>query len=226
MSSVNGNATIHTFFDGVAFQVPTGGFPGGIQNVTWQAAYSTSTTGLNFNWQWGAAVYSTLPAAGANGNYSSFGVNPLDSSVPAGTPVNYETNLVFGDTGAGYTGLYANFVGVVPTIAPMNVAPSSYDFGLVTTGSPTASVPFVLTNNDSVPYTISSIQWTGTYAGDFVQTNNCPISPNTLGAGASCTFNVTFTPSTSGGTKETAKIVINDSANNSPQTVFLKGTSQ
>jgi hypothetical protein len=135
MSSVNGNATIHTFFDGVAFPVPSSGFPTGIQSVTWQAAYSTSTTGLSFNWQWGAAVYSMLPTAGAAGNYSSFGVNPLDSSVPAGTPVNYETNLVFGDTGAGYTGLYANFVGVVPTIAPMSVAPSSYDFGLVPMGN-------------------------------------------------------------------------------------------
>jgi hypothetical protein len=227
MSSVNGNATIHSFFDGVAFQVPAGGFPTGIQNVTWQAAYSTSTTGLSFNWQWGAAVYSTLPAAGATGNYSSFGVNSLDNSVPAGTPVNYEGNLIFGDTGAGYTGLYANFVGVVPTIAPMNIAPSSYDFGGVSQGSTvTANMPFVLTNNDSVPYTISSIQMTGTYAGDFVQTNNCPISPNTLGAGASCILTVNFTPSTLGGTKETAKIVINDNANNSPQTVFLKGVGQ
>jgi hypothetical protein len=227
MSSVNGNATIHTFFDGVAFQVPPDGFPTGIQNVTWQAAYSTSTTGLSFNWQWGAAVYSTLPAGGATGNYASFGVNALDNSVPAGTPVNYEGNLIFGDTGAGYTGLYANFVGVVPTIAPINITPSSYDFGGVSQGSTaTANMPFVLTNNDSIPYTISSIQMTGTYAGDFVQTNNCPISPNTLGAGGSCTFTVTFTPSTSGGTKETAKIVINDNANNSPQTVFLKGTGQ
>jgi len=227
MSSVNANAAIHTFFDGIAFQVPSNGFPTGIQNVTWQAAYSTSTTGLSFNWQWGAAVYSTLPAAGATGNYSSFGVNSLDNSVPAGTPVNYEGNLVFGDTGAGYTGLYANFVGVVPTIAPMNIAPNSYDFGGVSQGSTaTANMPFVLTNNDSVPYTISSIQMTGTYAGDFIQTNNCPISPNTLGAGASCTLTVNFTPSTSGGTKETAKIVINDNANNSPQTVFLKGTGQ
>ena len=100
-------------------------------------------------------------------------------------------------------------------------------FGGVSQGSTaTVNVPFVLTNNDSVPYTISSIQMTGTYAGDFVQENNCPISPNTLGAGASCTFTVNFTPSASGGTKETAKIVINDNANNSPQTVFLKGAGQ
>jgi hypothetical protein len=64
---------------------------------------------------------------------------------------------------------------------------------------------------------------TGTYALDFIQTNNCSISPNTLGAGASCTLTVNFTPSTLGGTKETAKIVKNDNANNIPQTVFLKG---
>ncbi len=98
----------------------------------------------------------SLPAAGAAGNYSSFGVNPLDSSVPAGTPVNYEANSIFGDTGAGYTGLYANSVGVVPTIAPMNVAPSSYDFGTVSGTTATTAVS-VLTNNDSVSYNISGI---------------------------------------------------------------------
>ena len=47
-----------------------------------------------------------------------------------------------------------------------------------------------------------------------------------LGAGASRTLTVNFTPSTLGGTKETAKIVINDNANNSPQTIFLKGAGQ
>jgi hypothetical protein len=40
------------------------------------------------------------------------------------------------------------------------------------------------------------------------------------------TFNGSFTPSASGGTKEAAKIVINDNPNNSPQPVFLKGAGQ
>jgi hypothetical protein len=226
-SSVNGNATIHTFFDGVAYQVPSGGFPNGIQNVTWQAAYSTSATGLSFNWQWGEAVYNAFAATGDKGNYSGLTVNSLDSSVPAGTPVNYEPNLIFGDTGNGYTGLYSRTAGVVPTIAPLNMSPSSYDFGGVTRGTPAiTSTPIVLTNNDSVPYTIGSIQVMGTNATDFVQTNNCPISPNTLAAGATCNFTVTLTPTALSGTKETAKIVVNDNANNSPQTVFLKGTLQ
>jgi hypothetical protein len=42
-----------------------------------------------------------------------------------------------------------------------------------------------------------------------------------LAPGASCTISATFTPSDVG--TETAKIVINDGATNSPQTVYLSG---
>ena len=236
MSSVKGSATIHSFFDGLAYLVPTN-FPGGIQNVTWQAAYSTSTPGLNFNWQWGAAVYNQFPASTAGGafppvttgDYNPAHVNALDNSDPAGTPESQKNYLAFGDMGAGYTGLYAGTTAVVPTIAPLSFSQSSLDFGPVPQGGPSAQLTATLMNNDSVPYTINAtngIQLTGTYAGDFTVTNNCPISPNTLAAGASCTFNITLTPSAASGSKETAKIVVNDNANNSPQTVFLKGTVQ
>ena len=222
MSSVKGNATIHSFFDGLAYQVPTN-FPGGIQNVTWQAAYSTSTPGLNFNWQWGAAVY------GAFAPYSSLQISALDNADPAGTPESQKGNLVFGDMGAGYTGLYAGTTAVVPTIAPLSFSQSSLDFGSVPSSNPSSPQMVTLMNNDSVPYTINAvngIQYTGTYAGDFAITNNCPISPNSLAAGGSCTFTITLTPTAPSGTKETVKIVVNDNANNSPQTVFVKGTVQ
>jgi hypothetical protein len=234
MSSVKGNATIHSFFDGLAYQVPTN-FPGGIQNVTWQAAYSTSTPGLNFNWQWGAAVYNQFPAnttgsafpPATTGDYNLAHVNALDNSDPAGTPESQKNYLAFGDMGAGYTGLYAGTTAVVPTIAPLSFSQSSLDFATVPQGGPSAQLTATLTNNDSVPYTISSISKTGTYAGDFTVTNNCPISPNSLAAGGSCTFTVTLAPSAAtSGSKETAKIVVNDNANNSPQTVFLKGIVQ
>ena len=223
MSGVKGNATIHSFFDGLAYQVPMN-FPGGIQNVTWQAAYSTSTPGLNFNWQWGAAVY------GAFGPYSTEQINPLDNADPAGTPESQKGNLVFGDMGTGYTGLYAGTTAVVPTIAPLSFSQNSLDFGTVPQGGPSAQISVTLTNNDSVPYTINAvngIQIIGAYASDFTVPNNCPISPSSLAAnGGSCTFIVTLTPSAPSGTKETAKIVVNDNANNSPQTVFLKGIVQ
>jgi hypothetical protein len=232
MSSV-GNTAIHSFFDGLAFKVPVN-FAGGIQNVTWQAAYSTSTPGLKFNWQWGAAVYSAFPAnttgsmfpSVTTGDYNQAHINALDNSDPAGTPGNEKNSLVFGDMGTGYTGLYTGATSVSPTIAPLSFSQSSLDFGTVPSGGPFTPQMVTLMNNDSTPYTINGIQVTGTYAGDFTITNNCPISPNTLGAGLSCTFTVTLTPSAASGTKETAKIVVNDNANNSPQTVFLKGIVQ
>jgi hypothetical protein len=238
MSSVSGNANVHTFFDGVAFPVPSGGFPGGIQNATWQAAFSTSTPGVKFNWQWGAAVYSMFPATGSTGNYTSLEVNPLDSSDPAGTPEVVKANLLFGDMGAGYTGLYLGTTAVVPTIAPMSISPSSYDFGTVATGTtyyPSAGTSFVVTNSDSVPYTISSITVTGTYAADFpLLPNGAPNTPNnclapmysSLGPGASCIVYPSFNPKAPSGMKETAKVVVSDGAANSPQTIFLKGTVQ
>jgi hypothetical protein len=78
-----------------------------------------------------------------------------------------------------------------------------------------------LTNNQSVPLTISNVQITGAAPGDFAQTNTCPISPNTLAGGGSCTITVTFKPTAVN--KRTASIAVTDGANNSPQTVFLKG---
>ena len=118
--------------------------------------------------------------------------------------------------------------GVVPTIAEASVSPSSLDFGnggTVSQAVGTTSGPLtaVLTNNQTGPLTISSIQMTGTNPADFIESDNCPtISPATLPGGGSCTITVTFKPSATG--KRTASIAVTDGANNSPQTVFLKGT--
>lgn len=59
---------------------------------------------------------------------------------------------------------------------------------------------------------------------DFAESDDCPKTPSPFQN--SCTITVTFTPSYGGGTSESAKIVINDNANNSPQTVYLTGTGQ
>jgi len=211
-------------------------FPTGIQNVTWSGAFSTDTQGINLQWQWGAAVYTQFGTAYATvGNTNLLGVNPEEGSAntnspdPAGTPESYKQYVTFGGTGGGlasYIGYPSIKSGIVPTIAPVSVSPSSYDFGSVVQGSPqAATTPFVLTNNDSVPYNISTISIIGTNAGDFSQTNNCPVG-GTLAAGASCNITAKFTPSSSGGTAESAKVVINDAAANSPQTIYLTGTGQ
>ncbi|HEV2492924.1 MAG TPA: hypothetical protein VG204_07610 [Terriglobia bacterium] len=109
--------------------------PTGIQNVSWSAAFSSDAPvnpGISFQWHWGAAVYNQF------GAYSSLGVNPEDGSYnahspdPAGTPENDKQHITFGGTGGGlssYTGYPSTNSGIVPTLAPMSVSPSSGDAG-------------------------------------------------------------------------------------------------
>jgi hypothetical protein len=229
--------TGNTFVTGVAFQVPSN-FPTGIQNVVWSAAFSTDIPGVTLHWQWGAAVYSSFSAAYATtspSNTNVLGVNAEDGSAdtngtdPAGTPETYKASVIFGATGGGltsYTGYFSPAAGVVPTIAPMSVSPSSVNFGAQKQGTTSAAMTAVLTNNDSTSHTITSITITGTNASNFAfaATNTCPVSSSTLAAGASCMIAVTFTPSDVG--TRTAKIAVNDDANNTPQTVYLSGTGQ
>ena len=227
--------TGNTFVTGVAFQLPAN-FPTGVQNVAWSASYSTDTPGITLQWQWGAAVYnsfsSTYATSATPPNTNVLGVNAEDGvpgSDPAGTPETYKTFVIAGATGGGgtnYTGYLSAAAGVVPTVAPMSVSPSSLSFGTQNQGS-TSLLPMsvTLTNNDGVAHTISSIAASGANASDFTVTNNCPMSPiNTLAAGSSCTITVTFTPSDVG--TRTTKIVVNDDAYNSPQTVYLSGAGQ
>ncbi len=220
-ATVNGSATIHTFLDGLALLVPAGGFPNGIESMTWSAAFSTDSPGVTFQWQWGAAEYTSFSAVYGNGtNNNLLGVVPVDGTDPAGTPSSYKASLTDGGTGGGgasWTGFPVGVAGVAPTIAPASVAPSSLGFGAVTVGVTSASMPVVLTNNQAVSLTITSV----TASGDFAQTNNCPA---VLAGGGSCTINVTFTPTIVGA--RTGKVTINDNANNSPQTASLTGSGE
>ena len=102
--------------------------------------------------------------------------------------------------------------------APVILSPTSLTFAsqVITTTSKGKSI--TLKNNQSASLTISGIS----IAGDFAQTSNCPLTPNTLGAGASCTISVTFTPTNLG--TRTGTLTFTDSANTSPQTVNLSGT--
>jgi hypothetical protein len=84
-----------------------------------------------------------------------------------------------------------------------------------------------LTNNQSgTALAISGVQIIGTNATEFAfqpGPNNCQ-SVSNLPAGASCTIYVQLTPGAVG--KRSAKVVFTDTANNSPQTVYLTGTGQ
>ena len=112
--------------------------------------------------------------------------------------------------------------GGLPPAPAVTLAPTSLSFGNQNVGTTSAAKAVTLTNSGSAALTITSISLSGANAADFAQTNTCPLSPNTLAAGANCTLSVTFTPSANGG--RSANVSISDDASGSPQSVALSGT--
>src|SRR5439155_622010 len=103
-----------------------------------------------------------------------------------------------------------------PTVG---LSPTSLTFASQTVSSTSAPQAVALQNGTSSALSITSIAFTGTNSGDFAQTNNCGAS---LAAGASCSIDVTFTPTAIGA--RTATLTVTDSASNSPQTACVSGT--
>jgi trimeric autotransporter adhesin len=101
---------------------------------------------------------------------------------------------------------------------PVSLSPASLTFASQVISTTSAGKSMTLQNSQTVPLTILGIST----SGEFAQTSSCPLSPNTLGAGASCTISVTFTPTALGA--RTGTLTITDSANTSPQTASLSGT--
>lgn len=108
-----------------------------------------------------------------------------------------------------------------------DLTPVMLAFGnqLVTTTSTSQAVTY--TNNGNATLTIASIA----VAGEYTQTNNCGMGagntfPSTLAAGASCTINVSFAPTTLPGGARNGTLTATDNAAGSPHNVMLTGTSQ
>jgi hypothetical protein len=98
------------------------------------------------------------------------------------------------------------------------VWPLSLSFGEGQVGRTSQSRPVMLTNSVKATLNISGISVTGLDSSDFNQTNDCGTS---LTSGASCTINVSFSPSLTG--DRSASISVTDNAANSPQMVTLSG---
>ena len=84
------------FMTGLAFVVPNGGLPGGINPVSWTATFSSSSPGVSGSWQWGASVYSTFST-----DYNALGVLAADGGGQSGTPTDFERFVVGGARGGG-----------------------------------------------------------------------------------------------------------------------------
>ncbi len=117
------------------------------------------------------------------------------------------------------------FVAKLPLLLAVSVSPASVDFGTQLVGATTAPQTITWTNNNSTAISIASIAVVATNppaaATDFAIApgGNCGTS---LAAGASCTVNVTFTPSVA--SAESAKLVFTDTDPNNQQSATLTGT--
>lgn len=117
------------------------------------------------------------------------------------------------------------FVAKLPLLLPVVISPASLDFGTQLVGAATAPQTVTLTNNNATALAITSIAVVATAppaaATDFAIApgGTCGAS---LASGASCTVNVTFTPSVA--SAELAKLVFTDVDPSSPQFATLTGT--
>ena len=99
--------------------------------------------------------------------------------------------------------------------ASVSLSASALTFPSVATGIPSSAQQVQVTNTGNTSVTVSGVA----ASGDFSETNTCG---STIATGASCTVDITFTP-TVGGVR-TGTLTIADSAPASPQTVTLTGT--
>jgi hypothetical protein len=99
--------------------------------------------------------------------------------------------------------------------ATVSLAPTSLIFAEQVVGSSSAAQPVTLSNTGNQILTLVL-----TVSANFTETDNCGMA---LAAGANCTINVSFAPTTSG--TLTGTLSIADNAAGSPQTVSLSGTA-
>ena len=102
--------------DGLAYQVPPAGLPGGINPVVWEGDFSSNVSGLSIQWKWGAAVYTQFST-----DYNALGVKvthqndcTYNNGDHAGTPENFKQYVIGGARGGGGSNWTGSWSGTVP----------------------------------------------------------------------------------------------------------------
>lgn len=137
---------------------------------------------------------------------------------PAATGKRYGSVVIASDDGATPAILSLTGIGTYVSVSPVTL-----QFGNQSVGTSSRPRSFTLVNNGPSTLTISQVSFEGTLQQtilDFSQTDDCTAS---IAPGASCTFNITFSPKTPG--FRSGYITIFDSEiATSPHTVKLAGT--
>jgi hypothetical protein len=130
------------------------------------------------------------------------------------TSVNFPTTPgAFQSTNAGNGDAFVTKIANVTAPVPL-FSPNSLSFGDQGVGTTSVAQTVTLTNAGDAALSIIGIQ----AKGDFGQTNTCGSS---LAVGASCSINVSFSPSATG--VRTGSLSVSDNAANSPRSITLTG---
>jgi hypothetical protein len=111
----------------------------------------------------------------------------------------------------------ANAYTIPTNLTEAQLTPTSLSFGSQIVNTTSGAQTVTVLNNGTAALDLSGIAITGPNASDFAQTNNCPTS---LAVNASCTINVTFTPTASG--SRSASVTLTE--NTDVRTISLSGT--
>jgi hypothetical protein len=109
----------------------------------------------------------------------------------------------------------ASTVSVMLSTAFKAVSPTSLNFGSQGVGTTSSAQTIKISNPSNVPFDISSIAASTTFA----ESNDCGAN---LAPGANCTVGVSFSPTMTG--LDSGTITITDSTRSSPQVILLTGT--
>jgi hypothetical protein len=127
---------------------------------------------------------------------------------------------IFDNTSVGDQIVSLSGTGALPTV---KFTPTILAFGNVEVGS-TSTLSDTVENSGKVPLTITKIALSGTNTQYYTESDNCPRSPSTLAAGATCVATVVFKPTLSGALNSSLTITDNVTAGSS--TLSLTGTGK
>ena len=183
----------------------------------WRVALSSPV--LKSFLRWDPAVAPAAPAGYLGDAATAHRITGATYTAPGETaPANY-----FKVTGPSLSNpLQTNLFTVSGKLAgPLTASPSSVDFGGDPVGETTTAKTITITNLAAEAITPQAASLTGTNAADFKVANDT-CAGTSLARDASCTVDVTFSPSATGARK--ASLVVAHSGVRSPFSVSLTGT--